>query len=292
MADKPGHNERSAPGSAFVSASICRGEASRQRCSSQSPSAALRRVCQPSPVSRNAARRRRRDGSSSTLYGSLRGPPRRTGAASFAAHSGSRGRARRQGRPRRQPWSFCSHSCAFLKKSVGQISCGDNIGTPRVTGPVVRHRQRVAVLASSTASVDAVVEIQRSRLQAIKRPRPGPGRMRRRGRFRFAASRGQCRIGCQVLGQLAQEGVAGMPLRHDEMASESDFRRAHGPDVQIMQALDVRSAKKERAHLSGVDAGRRGRHGHANRVAQETPGRPDDDGVNCEATTDRSRAIR
>jgi hypothetical protein len=62
-----------------------------QWCLSQSRSAALRRVCQPSPFSRNAAR----TSASSrivvdTFRVAARGRPRRTGAAaSLAAHSGA-----------------------------------------------------------------------------------------------------------------------------------------------------------------------------------------------------------
>jgi hypothetical protein len=194
MADKPGHNERSAPGSASSQRrSAGRGEPSMmlEPIAQRGVEASLPGLACFSERCENVGvetDRRRHFTDRCAARHDERGRP------ASRPTPDSRGRGRRQGRPRRQPWSFCSHSCVFLKKSVGQISCGDNIGTPRVTGPVVRHRQRVAVLASSTASVDAVVENQRSRLQAIKRPRPGPGRMRRRGRFRFAASRGQCRI--------------------------------------------------------------------------------------------------
>ena len=44
----------------------------------------------------------------------------------------------------------------------------------------------------------------------------------------------------QLLLGLGQEAVAGMPARHDEMDGQRRLGRAHGPDMQVMDAGDAR----------------------------------------------------
>ena len=78
----------------------------------------------------------------------------------------------------------------------------------------------------------------------------------------------------QVLSQLSQEGVAGMPFRHDQMAREGDFRRARRPDVQIVHALDARPADQDAHTPAGSIDGRRGCHRHAKQDSRSRPQAP------------------
>src|SRR5690242_13674935 len=44
---------------------------------------------------------------------------------------------------------------------------------------------------------------------------------------------------CEIIAQVIEKGVARMAVRHDEMASERVFGRAHWPDMQVMHANDA-----------------------------------------------------
>ena len=60
------------------------------------------------------------------------------------------------------------------------------------------------------------------------------------------------------------------------MNGQRRLRRAHGPDVQIMQAGDARQVLQIAAHIDDADTLWHGIHGHIQRFPQQAPGAPND----------------
>ena len=80
----------------------------------------------------------------------------------------------------------------------------------------------------------------------------------------------------ELMGGVHQERVAHPTAVADEMNRQRRFRRAHGPDVQVMHAGDARQLLQIAAHVPDADALRHGIHGHIQRFPQQAPGAPND----------------
>lgn len=70
----------------------------------------------------------------------------------------------------------------------------------------------------------------------------------------------------------AEERWGAVTPRHHEMRGERDLRRAHRPDVEIMDGLDVGEGREESPDLLEVDVPRDAIHGEMQGVAEQAPG--------------------
>ena len=75
----------------------------------------------------------------------------------------------------------------------------------------------------------------------------------------------------EIAAQLVEKRVAGMAVRHDEMAGERAFRGAHRPDMQIMHVNDAGARRQEVPHRRWIDLRRDRRHRHADGISAEGP---------------------
>src|SRR6266446_2803640 len=79
----------------------------------------------------------------------------------------------------------------------------------------------------------------------------------------------------KLLRDAVEQRIAGVTVRHHQMAGQRRLRRAHAPDVQIMQSSDAGSAQQMCAHGLSIDAFRYCVQGEADGTLYQAPSADD-----------------
>jgi hypothetical protein len=87
----------------------------------------------------------------------------------------------------------------------------------------------------------------------------------------------------QFLGNLAQESIARVPLRHYEMGDQRGLGGAHRPDVEVVHARHPRQGGNVAAHRVHLDPLRDGVEAQDHAVLQKAPCAPGDNRHDCQA---------